>query len=384
MCGGRCSVRQSSDRVSDFKPPPLSFSTELRWVLRAAFADSSAPTCPLDGAGVVELCRKLDVSGRIAGRVAPRALVAAVGEAPARHMTQHRLAVVAGNRSLMQGLQRLLTIAPWPAAPVAPLKFAALMAAGILAEGDRDARDLDLLVRENDAARLWTALVSAGYEPLGSAKLAPLYGPQRELIELKTNITGLVVRDASGRKVVATFDALFPLAASAGHESHARSGTNVYRIERPVLAAHLLVHALVQHANAGTYPAFRALCDVADLLRSGELSIDAVLESVPDSAQATVRAAIQLTKGLIQGAAPESWPPSALERRILAHLIGSSCDDDYRNVLRLRRARELQRSRRLIPKLIEAVSRPGGVNGLAHDAVRTAEALLHAQRVRRF
>jgi len=232
--------------------------------------------------------------------------------------------------------------------PLALLKYAGLRAAGALVAGGRLASDVDVLARPSDAPVLRDALLERGFAATGlpawEHHLAGLAHPRLGAVEIHVRLPGLA---APGRPsaVSVTLDDL----AARGALDPARwpagdvPGSTVAVPSRPVLLAHALVHALVQHGWApGSYPPWRGVSDWIDLGLGGPEGED-LLAAVAPWLGAALRpaeadAARQLAVLLVSGR-PEALTGEGDGAALGRHLLAGVLDPHYRRSLRLRRLR---------------------------------------------
>ncbi len=257
-----------------FRPPRVEARPALLWVLARAFgppakllATIAAPGGAALQAPVADaysLAAGLGLSPRIAARVSPGELIAEVGAEQAALFRRDRLSTAASNLRLAAVAEELARVASALGLPIVFLKFFALELAGVLAEGSRPAADLDVLVAPERAEELHRALVESGFAaaamPGMEHQLPALLAPQGGPVEIHRIVLGV-------RLAVGEGSATAPGLAAAGLLVPARGLAGPCFVPaREVLAAHALVHGLVQHGLAPhAYPALRLIGDWLDL-----------------------------------------------------------------------------------------------------------------------
>jgi hypothetical protein len=322
------------------RAPALQPSEELRWVLLRAFAplDAAAPH-RVDAARVVSLSRELDLAARIATRHS-RALVEQLGPDAARELSFHRLQAVAIDRVLSTLGAEILHAADTLHCPVIWMKHAALRRAGLVAEGERATRDVDLLVPEALAGPLHVALIARGFgaaRELPQFHLPPLRRAPGEVAEIHSRVWGI---DLPGLR----HDARGANAAHIVSDGFAERLTDgSYVPIKPLLAAHAIVHGLIQHRTSPEgYPIMRVISDLCSL---GPLDRDGGRQCQRFAAhevQAELTfAALRLSEALRRGADVFASRASSPEFELLSHVVAAAVDPAYRRALRFERVWEL-------------------------------------------
>jgi hypothetical protein len=322
-----------------FRPPLLPPRSEIDWLLSRAFGPPGAPLPPLrstpaiDPAAALALARRFELAPRLALRQGRSRLEAELGREIAGAFVRERQRAAAEGLRLLAARDAVLEAAAGLRLPVVLLKFAALEATGAAPLGGRSACDIDVLAPPEGAATLHRALAgrgfaaspSSGYEHQLPALAHPLYGA----VEIHRLVPG--VRPGGGRKsaTVATLAAaglLVPLPALPGEAAAPAPA---------VLAAHLLVHGLVQHGYwPESYSLLKMMGDLIDLGlgRSAELATAAAALIVRDVDPAEVAATALLCGGLSAARAPAPPDPAGL---LLAHALAGRLDRGYEQALRL-------------------------------------------------
>ena len=312
---------------------------ELEWVVLRAFGGGAAAfRSPVDGAGAVDLARRLALLPRLVHATGPERLEAELGrEVAQKALSEYResalsaaklvaLARLAGRVAAANGLQ------------VVALKHAALCLSGVSSPAARGAVDADLLVADADAGPLLEALAGAGIAvstaPAYEHQHRPLVHPRAGMLELHRHLPG--VRPAPGEPAMRFEDV-----AALGLASPLSAGEPGLLLPRPgLLLAHALAHGLFQHGLEPTaYPAWKLLGDLDDLRRaSGRGLLDEALPFVAaEVEEGDARAAWELPALLgSEGAAGVLARREAPEARLLAHLVRGALDPRYPATLKLR------------------------------------------------
>lgn len=305
-------------------------TAELEWVLVRAFGPPTQITQRVNVACAVELAKQLGLADRIVSRC-PDEVAAELGADGARALAFHKLATHAAHRLVVSATEKVISLASSLGIEIVLLKHAALAAAGLVPEGRRDARDLDVLVPGKRVVELERALLESGFSRTGHSPqphhLAPIRSEQGEVIELHTEVPGLRVGG-----LPATLETLALANALTEIEI---SGVKCFIPIPEALVAHTLVHGYVHQATSPLdYPMLRMLGDVIDIgigLESaeriqdfvrGELSLDEVM---------TLLATAKL---LERGKVPE---PETSEGTLLGHVVAAARDRTYQRQLRARR-----------------------------------------------
>ncbi|HEV3077766.1 MAG TPA: nucleotidyltransferase family protein [Thermoanaerobaculia bacterium] len=295
-----------------FHPPALAPGPAVRWMLLRAFGPvgaaggSAAPA--IEAPAALALCRRFELSCRVAARQGRARLAAELGAAAADGFARDQAAAAGGGLRIVALAERVAAAAAQlPAPGVRPvfLKLAALELGGLLAPGSREGCDLDVLVPAGRAAELQQALVGAGFR----ASPMPRYEHQLAALESADGVVEvhrmlLGVRVAGKRSATAEdldrvglLQALPPL---AGHAA---------AVPLPaVAAAHALVHGIAQHGwTPHAYSLLKMVADLVDLGFAGpdgpELAGVAARWIARDVAVEEVDAARRLCASLAAGAA---------------------------------------------------------------------------------
>ncbi len=311
-------------------PPALPNSAELSWILVRAFAapESTAPK-NIDGRKVLALAEQLDLAERIATRHAAT-LFEQLGAAAARQMTAQRLRSVAVDRVLAALVDELLAVAKDLAVPVVLLKHAALRRRGFVAEGERQARDVDLLVDPTQAARLQAGLIERGF---ASAEFTPVHHlptltrGRGEVVEIHHKLWGIHLAHPRDDAAAASLPTALTWELPDGSQT----------LSQALMAVHAVVHGLIQHRSSPEgYPSMRAIADLC-AINWREADVEdkwRALLPKPDHAQ-LMRAAVCLSRALTDGMPTDGLRDE--ERALLSHVVAASTNAGYRRALHFER-----------------------------------------------
>lgn len=336
--------------IERLRPPPVEATGEVEWALARAFARFPASAADaVDGRRVVSLAVTHDLAARIAARTPFEQLRDEIGYENALELAKRQLIVEAAGERLLDAARDIAARLQAPGIPVAVVKFAALRLGGHVGAGARAAGDLDLLVPAAAAGRVRTVLLDAGYREVRlidvAHHLSALVRADGVAVEVHTALPNV---DAGGDG--GGFDAL--LAAGLLKPATALPASCLVP-SREVLAAHCLVHGLVQHLGAPqSYPAMRMLADLVDLGLAGplgdELGEQAGRLVSRSLAREDVEAAKALCRALVAGAAAALLAPGRDDppARLLRHVLAGAVDSRYRDTLRWRAITGLDGPRR--------------------------------------
>lgn len=370
-------------------PPKLQPSNELRWVLLRGFAPpATAVPYGIDAATVVRLSLELDLAPRIATRHSA-ILVQELGSESARELSVSRLQALAINRVLQALRYEVLNTARSLSCPIIWLKHAALSHAGLIDQGERFARDVDLLVPEPSASSLRRALSERGFRSGADTPqyhLPPLHRASGEVIEIHTALWGVQLPgDAPEREGLSATRLI-----SEGWVDSLADGSFVPK--HPILAAHAVVHGLVQHRTSPEgYPIMRVLSDLCSLSAQHEASIDQGLDLVAFAVGRELsQAARHLSTALSHGRDVFSLSADSPERQLLSHLVASAIDPEYRRALRFERVLDLTNRDAIKRALRSAISssssvgssaeRSGKLRDVSSPLIRSVELALELAR----
>lgn len=319
-------------------PPAFVIPSALRWALVRAFGPAGARWPAPSVRDALGLARRFDLAARIGGRHPIDALARELGARTASAFAlEHGLA-----RRAAAGFGEVTALLASTAAglgvPVVLLKFAALRAAGFVADGLRVAGDVDALVPAERAEALAEALarhglVSAGFrdEP---HQLATRRDAEGRRLDLHLYVPELRVDEGGAPATLAALD-------GAGLLRRVGLPGECFVPCPAVLVAHAVAHPLVHHGDAPhTYPQIRLVGDLLDLGAAGddgELARAALTFVADETAPEETAAAVALARRLGSADAGLFEPGGAgsPEGLLLRRLVAGVLDDDYRQALRL-------------------------------------------------
>lgn len=324
---------------SRFSPPPPPPWPEVDWALLRAFGPPGARfRGSVDATRAVRVADRLSLSARIAARHGP-----AIPDLPSAASAQlvrtmHRTAV--NGMSLESILADVTAAAGARGIPVAFLKRAALVTIGVTRPEARWGCDVDVLAPRTRAGELQEALAADGFLPSPQDAevhhLPPLTDERRGGVDIHTGVWGIASRSGDA---LASFEELQALGALLAAPS---AGSTVFVPSRSFLAAHALIHAVVQHGDApSSYPLANAFADLIDLglagSGGGELVRGATgfLDGTLDREDLLSVAALcgRLAEGAVR-IGDETG--SELGPSFLRHVVSGAFEPDYRRALKLR------------------------------------------------
>lgn len=343
----------ASRRAASIAPRPVGVEVTpgIAWVLGRAFGPVGEPwEGPFDAGAAVDLAGRLGLLSRLADRSGPALLRADLGPGAADEaLAAYRSEAVAATRLL--ALSRLVCrVAADAGVRVVPLKFAALCLAGTVSPASRPAVDVDILVADEDAARLAAALATEGFTvtdgPAYDHQHPPIHHPRGGMLELHRTIPG--VRLSPGSPEVGLKGLLDAgLACEAGH-----AGEALVPVPK-VLVAHALAHGIYQHGlEPAAYPPLRMLADLADMAAAAGPGADSLLESAlpfvaAEVAEEDARAAWALPGRLVrEGASAVLAEAASPGARLLGHFLRGALDPEYARSLKIRSISTLPSDRR--------------------------------------
>ena len=322
-----------------YSPPPFELTPELSWVLLRAFApaDTEAPA-GFDPEAAWTVAVELDLAARIGARNRADCLEWEAGSQVAARFVEAYHTTAASNVQLLAVAREIQALAVEHGFEVVFLKSTALLQSGITALGARNAVDIDVLVNLKHLGRLRGYLTARGYSGGSDGRkdhqLMPMYHPAGVMVEIHKSVKGLY---GDGARWVRAEG----LSLDSNRPSGSPSAQRRLVPHGPFLAAHAMVHAIVQHgAHPDTYPNLRLIADLADLSQRNILSpflgeilslaCGSVRRDEAESVLALTQALIEATPrrlGELAGDAVTSW--------WLRHALGSISDDSYREYLRV-------------------------------------------------
>ena len=221
--------------------------------------------------------------------------------------------------------------------PLVFLKGMALRLGGYVESGTRRAADIDVLVPKESAQTVHRALIRGGSSvrdlPASDQHLPLLEHPSGPLIEVHHRLRGVSL-DHSGEARVEELVEAGMCALINGW------GEWAYLPRRPLLGAHLLVHALGQHFHwPAAYPQAQLLADLQDLGVDQEAAGDGLggagkwIESSVEMEE--VLAVIELVRRLAAGEAVSEVVDGSDEIAGMArHIVAGASDPEYRHALK--------------------------------------------------
>jgi hypothetical protein len=300
----------------------------------------------------VELARRFETAGRIAARHGRPRLAAEIGEEAAGGLWRERQRAAAIGLRLHGLMDEAAAAAAALDLPIVWLKFAALEQAGLLPAGSREAADVDLLAPADRAEHLAAALRARGWRssplPGYDHHLPGLQHPDGGAVEIHRSLPGvrptpgapsatLTALAAAGLLRPAPASRAEPPPAPADPVSHGRL------LALPALVAHLVAHALGQHASSPHV--YSLLKTVADLIDVGAVRPDAeaairrarslIAADVPSEevdALLDLAAALAAGDDLLTAEAGRAARPAAI---LLRHILAGRLAADYAAALRL-------------------------------------------------
>ncbi len=220
------------------------------------------------------------------------------------------------------------------------LKGVALDLAHVVPAGFRQASDIDVLLSEDDADRLWAALKTEGWTsmevPTGQQHLPTLAHPEGlGNVEIHWRLRGFEVEPGrwAGIDDLRSLELLTPVEGMPGR---------CFIPTHEAMIAHLVTHALDQHFwFPGSYPQLRFLADLQDLgwnrRRLESFSENGFRWIARHVAPVLLEAVTDLLERFEAGEAPgEIWVGDDPAGRYLRHVVLGVRDPAYREALRLR------------------------------------------------
>jgi hypothetical protein len=309
----------------------------LSALVAAAFGPPGAFGGPVaDPVRFQELADGLSQTPRIAARLGRCGVEALAGRDASERFRRRQMRTAAANVASLSLVRHVAGIGASSGIGLVVLKHGALLLEGVVAEGGREACDLDVLVSEGEAGALFDLLVKDGFRPspMGPCdhQLAGLHHPRFGTVEVHTHLPGVRKGPA------ASFVRLEDLAAQGALRSTDIEGAEVRLLSRPLLVAHLVAHGLAQHGDRpDTYPILRMFGDLSDLgvFRDGpeRLLEEATPWVATDVSRRRLEEMLALGRALEEGVAIRCLPANA--RRLLGHVVLGTLDADYVAMMRL-------------------------------------------------
>ncbi len=311
-----------------FTPPSVSVDSDLAWLLRAAFANDASPAPPHDATRALELARATQLSGRVAARLCTWRGAPTSGML-ARELSADYFANIARESLLKRAMQQMAQLAADLNISLIAVKFAGLQLIGAIVPGTRVAADLDVLLPKPRAREFWHALLGAGFRRTRTHEYAhqleALIDPYGAVVDLHVHLPGVTL--AGGK---------FATAEQLIAQGLVNSEPVAMLVpDARVLAAHAIVHALIQNRSTPqTYSPMRLLADLMDLRR-----IDADLvrgaarflsPELAESCHTLDRLCVSLGRGSFAG----SQFDHTAEQTLLWHCLAARLSPEYAARLR--------------------------------------------------
>jgi hypothetical protein len=332
--------------ASLFRPPHVEITPELRWLLLRAFGPPGMPAPgPVDGGEAFRLARTYRLAQRLVARTDRETLVGELGSDAALRLVSLQTLGEARGTALARALPHVAEAAAAAGTPVVLLKFAALLACGVVSPAGRGAADLDVLVEPAGGLALHRELIAAGFAPAPDGDPNPrahlpqlVDGSGQVRVEVHTFLLGIV----SARGTTPTV--LGDLAGTAALRAVPELPGACFVPARELMVAQVLVHGMVQHGfSPRSYPPFKMLADLLDLGIAGEGGrelLSGACQWLPANRwRIDVDAIDELCRALSRGdlAPLDSMPAGRRARRYLDHCLAGPVDSSYRRRLKLRR-----------------------------------------------
>ncbi len=218
------------------------------------------------------------------------------------------------------------------------LKSNALFLAACTMLGARRCMDVDVLIPSNRVHEVRALLLAGGYRAAkgrdGAHQLSPLFHPSGVMVELHTLVKHMRLTPGGGWVCLEDLE-------RAGHLRPLPKFGAGFIPSPSFLAAHALIHGLVQHwRQVGDYPLLRLLGDVEDLSRQWENG-SPLAESVSpwlaaEAVEAEGRAvfdALDFLANASSAATPDTREKLA-NNLFLRHVLASRYDAAYRDAVR--------------------------------------------------
>ncbi|MCK6684968.1 MAG: nucleotidyltransferase family protein [Thermoanaerobaculia bacterium] len=278
------------------------------------------------------MARRLSLDARIGARTPADVLLKDLGQDGAASIRDTYRRTAGTVLLLERTAADLTTLAREEGFEAVFLKGLALQLTGVSAIGSRGIGDIDLLLPSRKLASYEKRLTNLGWrvtdQPDHEHQTPPIVSPHGVMVELHDRILG--TRPAATAQSFRYEDLLKSgLARSAG------TFQGLVPVDS-VLFAHLVVHGIAQHGGSpGSYPLFRLVADVADVLDArGRGSFEGVFGLIErDVSREEFDALLELVERLCAGNWKAGLTPQA--KAILDHFIAGTLDSEYRDALRL-------------------------------------------------
>lgn len=324
-----------------FRPPAVTFTPELRWVLLRAFGPREHPCADTPTpAEALRTAESLQLAPRIAARIACRQLEGELDQRSAERFRELHRFTTALALQQEELARRVAGLAAARELPLIFLKGMALQLDGTVPAGSRRASDVDVLVPADQADAFHRRLQAEGFQalelPPGAKHLPSLRHGNGIILELHTALDSVLVGGEGSPADAACLVQSEYCRAIPGWPG------NCLVPARDVTVAALLVHAIAQHGHTpAAYPMIRLVADLIDL-GFGEEGAGPFLQRAGrwiardvSAAEAGVTARLctmlaAADERLFTGADDDSG-----SLVMLRHMVAGALDRDYRQSLRL-------------------------------------------------
>jgi len=331
---------------------------EMSWLLSRAFGPKNAEirSYPdIDGDRAAGYAQKHVIASRICARSTFEFVAGEVGRPVATTLSDdyHRTAATVVRYTGL--VHQIADLASRLGQQIVVLKGLALHFGHHTPLGCRTFSDVDFLVDESGYAQLFSTLVETGFRPTtacGPLELEGLMHHSGLMVEIHTSLPQM--RGNHDRWMD------FEFLQSRGLLRRADGLPEAILIpHRGLILAHLVVHALSQHAyRPAVYPPLRLIGDIQDIDQGEDVWREFFSENFPTIAEYVshdeVTTARDLAAALLSGESPdEIWRRNDVQGRMLRHMVLGVSDRFYQQNLVLGRLLKAQGHR---PRVIVALS----------------------------
>lgn len=332
-----------------WRPPRMILDRDLAWVLRCAYGPTEqgvvGPGLPLSAERAAALALRFDLAARLIARWPRVQLARWLGEEPSTRLAEVSRQAIASGLRIEAAWSRLVQDTELSGVVLVPLKFAALVACGVIKPGEREVSDLDVLVAPERLESLVRHLLAAGYRPSGGRGYehhpGALITPEGASLELHRRLPGVVVADHRGAALGELENAGL---LSVDERNGRRPGVRLPTPE--LLVVHAVAHGLVQHgASPKAYPLSRLFADLIDLGAGGDAERADLSASlgrwVPEIDAGEIEALEELCVWLAAGASADSGEEGKClglgggARRLRDHWLAGVLEPAYGEALKL-------------------------------------------------
>ncbi len=307
-----------------FRPPAQEPPQEASWALLRAFGPRRAPAPrPPDPKAAFQVAQKLGLEARIGRCCAAAELAAELDEAAAMSFVMAGVSAERNNARLSELYVKVRATLQARGIGLLPLKLAALQCLGV--RPLRTGLDVDILVEASQVEAAMAALLAAGLRQAAPSAVdhhaAPLADHSLGLVEVHRELPGVAGRRRRSFARWADLEGL-------GHCERAADGG--WQPSVPLVAAHALSHALVQHGFAPQgYHLLRFVSDLSDLgqpLERREVFLGVVELTRGFLQESEVAAAAELSRSLTEGRLPHGDSRAGL---LLQHCVLGALSPSY-------------------------------------------------------